>query len=90
MAQAILPKIISKLPCSEAVSIHDEYANAEAFIAENLSPFDQFDFASLWLAVLPLKLIGYDGSPTQGVAITVTRTKQRSPVAHWVGKCLIF
>lgn len=49
--------------------IHDMYANAEGLIAENLAHFDQVDFASPLVSVLPLKLVGCDGSPTRAVAI---------------------
>ena len=49
--------------------IHDMYAQAEGLIAENLANFDKVDFINPFVIVLPLKLVGCDGSPVRAVAV---------------------
>jgi kynurenine formamidase len=49
--------------------IHDMYSAANGIIAENLANLDQVDFETPFIILLPLKLIGCDGSPVRAVAV---------------------
>jgi kynurenine formamidase len=49
--------------------IHDMYSAAGGIIAENLANLDQVDFDTPFVILLPLKLIGCDGSPVRAVAV---------------------
>jgi len=49
--------------------IHDMYSLAGGIIAENLANLDQVDFEKPFIIILPLKLIGCDGSPVRAVAV---------------------
>jgi len=49
--------------------IHDMFSEAGGIIAENLAHLDLVDFDSPFIILLPLKLIGCDGSPVRAVAV---------------------
>ena len=49
--------------------IHDMFSEAGGIIAENLAHLDEVDFVSPFIILLPLKLIGCDGSPVRAVAV---------------------
>ena len=49
--------------------IHDMYSAAGGIIAENLAHLDAINFRSTFIILLPLKLIGCDGSPVRAVAV---------------------
>jgi len=49
--------------------IHDMFSAANGIIAENLANLDQVDFETPFIIILPLKLIGCDGSPVRAVAV---------------------
>ena len=49
--------------------VHDMYSAANGIIAENLANLDQVDFEKPFIIILPLKLIGCDGSPVRAVAV---------------------
>jgi kynurenine formamidase len=49
--------------------IHDMYSAAGGIIAENLAQLDAIDFNLPFIFLLPLKLMGCDGSPVRAVAI---------------------
>lgn len=49
--------------------IHDMYAASGGVIAENLENFDHIGFDNPFIIILPLKLIGCDGSPVRAVAV---------------------
>jgi kynurenine formamidase len=49
--------------------IHDMYSAAGGIIAENLAHLDSVDFDAPFIILLPLKLIGCDGSPVRAVAV---------------------
>jgi len=49
--------------------IHDMFSAAGGIIAENLAHLDAVDFDSPFIIILPLKLIGCDGSPVRAVAV---------------------
>jgi kynurenine formamidase len=49
--------------------IHDMFSAAGGIIAENLANLDGVDFEHPFLILLPLKFIGFDGSPVRAVAV---------------------
>jgi kynurenine formamidase len=51
--------------------IHDMYAAGEGLIAENLANFDKINFTYPLISVLPLSLVGCDGSPVRAVAFEI-------------------
>lgn len=51
---------------------HDAIAAVQGIIAENLTNFAAIDFADPVISVLPLKLVGCDGSPVRAVAMQVS------------------
>ena len=49
--------------------VHDLFSKERLMIGENWAYFDQIDFDDAYVIVIPMKVIGTDGSPVRAIAV---------------------